>query len=329
MSELQSQTTSTAERSKMMEILRRLREEENIGQELEEGEDPGNMEERLAGLDLDAEDPDVVWQRLTKSEQVQFQKAVSSGHLASLLPVHTPWWQLRKPAVVIDEAVGADHENLFPDLLPDLPPLHTLVKGGKVSPIVRYNILNVLYAYAYTVRLYNGEHHDLAVEAAQTVLDISRCLSDNASFSLAGDALTHAVTTVQQTQHLASNAEMVFSVMKDVSCILCSPGPSSCCSAPLALSDLHRMLSTASSHLHSQRGFTKERKRSVKMANKKVYFLTVWASENREDLQCLAKVVDIEYETSVASWRTHTEHSHPHDHNRLSSSNPKLITDIS
>ena len=36
-----------------MEILRRLREEENIGQELEEeGEDPGNMEERLAGLDL-------------------------------------------------------------------------------------------------------------------------------------------------------------------------------------------------------------------------------------------------------------------------------------
>ena len=42
-------------------------------------------------------------------------------------------------------------------------------------------------------------------------------------------------------------------------------------------------------------GFTKERKRSVKIANKKVYFLTVWASENREDLQCLTKVVDIEY----------------------------------
>ena len=114
-----------------------------------------------------------------------------------------------------------------------------LSQGGKVSPMVRYNVLNVLYAYAYTVRLYSGEHHDLAVEAAQvsiferthhymcnvhyictciymymylfvstlamcsllqTVLDISSCLSDNASFSLAGDALTHAVTTVQQVQ---------------------------------------------------------------------------------------------------------------------------------
>ena len=36
-----------------------------------------------------------------------------------------------------------------------------------MSPIVRYSVLNVLYAYAYTVRLYNGDHHDLAVDAAQ------------------------------------------------------------------------------------------------------------------------------------------------------------------
>ena len=46
---------SAAERSKMMDILRRVREEEDVGQELqegEEGEDPGNLENRLAGLDL-------------------------------------------------------------------------------------------------------------------------------------------------------------------------------------------------------------------------------------------------------------------------------------
>ena len=38
-----------------MDILRRVREEEDVGQELqegEEGEDPGNLENRLAGLDL-------------------------------------------------------------------------------------------------------------------------------------------------------------------------------------------------------------------------------------------------------------------------------------
>ena len=54
-------------------------------------------------------------------------------------------------------------------------------------------------------------------------------------------------------------------------------------------------------------GFTKEHKKSVKMASKKVYFLTVWASENREDLQSLGKVVDIEYgkRCLCVSWCTH------------------------
>ena len=37
--------------------------------------------------------------------------------------------------------------------------------------MIRYNILNVLYAYAYTVRVYSGEHHDLAVEAAQVSIE--------------------------------------------------------------------------------------------------------------------------------------------------------------
>ena len=35
----------------------------------------------------------------------------------------------------------------------------------------------------------------------------------------------------------------------------------------------------------------------MQMASKKVYFLTVWASENVNDLQCLARLVDIEHGT--------------------------------
>lgn len=41
-------------------------------------------------------------------------------------------------------------------------------------------------------------------------------------------------------------------------------------------------------------GFKKEYK-SLQMASKKVYFLTVWAAQNKEDLEGLARVVDIEY----------------------------------
>ena len=48
--------------------------------------------------------------------------------------------------------------------------------------------------------------------------------------------------------------------------------------------------------------FTGSRKdyQSVKMACKKVYFLTIWALHNIDDLQCLARIVDIEHGMIVA-----------------------------
>ena len=45
--------------------------------------------------------------------------------------------------------------------------LSCFLKGATVSPCVCYSILNVLYAYAYIVRLYNGDHLELAVQASQ------------------------------------------------------------------------------------------------------------------------------------------------------------------
>ncbi len=36
-----------------------------------------------------------------------------------------------------------------------------------VSPCVKYSVLNVLYSYVYTVRLFNGGHSDLPLQAAQ------------------------------------------------------------------------------------------------------------------------------------------------------------------
>ncbi|CAI8027408.1 hypothetical protein GBAR_LOCUS15686 [Geodia barretti] len=93
MTELQSQKISTAEKSKMMEILRRAGEE---GMEEEEGGEGecATLEERLAGVDLDAESPEAVWNKLSRSEQEQFRAAMASGHLSSLIPLHTPWWRV-------------------------------------------------------------------------------------------------------------------------------------------------------------------------------------------------------------------------------------------
>ena len=52
---------------------------------------------------------------------------------------------------------------------------HSIFQSGNVSPCLRYNILNVLYAYVYTVRLFNGDHHELCVQASQ----VSRSVIQN------------------------------------------------------------------------------------------------------------------------------------------------------
>ena len=36
-----------------------------------------------------------------------------------------------------------------------------------VSPCVAHNIINILYSYAYTVRLYNCGHHDIPAQSAK------------------------------------------------------------------------------------------------------------------------------------------------------------------
>lgn len=79
------------------------------------------------------------------------------------------------------------------------------------------------------------------------------------------------------------------------------------------------------------------------MACKKVYFLTVWAVQNVKDLQCLARLVDIEHGkllvmsvcvdirvcmfysgTSRKSWKPVSTHLHPSD-----TTKSELITEIS
>ena len=60
--------------------------------------------------------------------------------------------------------------------------------------------------------------------------------------------------SLSQAKHICSDGEMALSVLEDVSCILCGPEPLSHCTAPYALSDLHRMLTSAETQLHTQRG---------------------------------------------------------------------------
>ncbi|KAL5500280.1 hypothetical protein EMCRGX_G011811 [Ephydatia muelleri] len=305
--ELQQMKGSGEERRHVMETLMRMQE----GGEDDQNEDHvATLEERVSGLDLDR-DLDQVWQCLTPSEQQQFNQLVQSGHVGHLFSLYLPWWETFTPVVdMTEQSSSSSSSSQKPSVLSGLPLLSSLVKDAKVSHSMLYNTLNALYAYAYVVRLYNGDHMELAMQASQAVLDISGTLSSNAVFCAVRDALSVAVTTVQQFQRkdLFMSLESSISVMRDVAHLLCHP-TSHTCQVPEALSDLHQLLdrAKAASKAEGEKPDTRNSVKQLHRVAKKVFFFVVWSSEHAEELASLSDVVLLEYETSLQELNTYLE----------------------
>ena len=67
------------------------------------------------------------------------------------------------------------------------------------SPCVKYNVLNVLAAYCYTARFYNGEIQSTPSESSSTLVNLSSNLSHNHTFesaAMAVEAVAHEAMNV-------------------------------------------------------------------------------------------------------------------------------------
>lgn len=52
-----------------------------------------DLSERIQNIDLD--DSDEVWSRLTEQEKLEFNAILNSGDLTDLIPEYEPWWNKR------------------------------------------------------------------------------------------------------------------------------------------------------------------------------------------------------------------------------------------
>jgi len=115
------------------------------------------------------------------------------------------------------------------------------------------NILNVLTAYAWIVRLFNGDHHDSCMDAAEALLTLSTVLSANANFEEATIAVETPKMLTQNHLWLMESEEFAASVKDDVRIMLQGPSNSinitEASNNPTyyicaALSDIHHLLNT-------------------------------------------------------------------------------------
>uniref|UniRef100_H3AFL9 Zinc finger HIT-type containing 2 n=2 Tax=Latimeria chalumnae TaxID=7897 RepID=H3AFL9_LATCH len=179
-----------------------------------------------------------------------------------------------------------------------IPPLGSLTRNP--SPLVRFSVVNVLYSYAFCLKLYNGDisQSSLAEEFAEAVLDVSAVLNSSRVFNSTAEALHSATEAVQAGRH-GSGPQGVIGAILAVAHILSGESRSKSHQYALAaLSHLGKLLGKVRKRWqHDQ----KDGYQTLFRARKKCEFLLAWANQNRDVLTLLCVEVRQEYKDSLAN----------------------------
>jgi hypothetical protein len=166
-------------KKKMLEILKRnhLNDEEDSELDSDDEDDVADITNRLAGVDLD--NADQVWEKLTEDEQQEFIAFLKSEDVTKLIPSWDPWWLHRSKNV---EEVNSSQE--YKSKCPQIVKIKNFRDISKRDPAncVKYNLVNVLAAYAFATRYFNGEYYDFYKEVVSCVVALSLCLKVNQNF---------------------------------------------------------------------------------------------------------------------------------------------------
>lgn len=259
--ELQHRKATPEETKRMMDILKREREElerEERGED-EDDEDEqgggGNGETDLtAGLDqLDLEN--LCLDDLTPAQQRDFERAVVDGRLGNAIEAWTPWWEARD---VVQDRMS------IPE---DIPPLAALTKSAP-NPVLVAHATDLLFAFAYSMRRHNGELQESAASMAQMSWDLSGVLQGGMLPETPAVALMACLEQARNPQ-LFNSTGFSLGVLKDLGAI-CQVEDGSLITR--AFAELHGIHAAALPLVRKPRA-----KRTA--AVKKLFFFVAWAKE--------------------------------------------------
>lgn len=219
-------------RRKALEAIQRLENAEaGAASELDsdDDDDAAPLSARLEGVSLD--DPDRVWGALGDGERAEFHRLIETGQIQKLLPEFVPWWAQRPKNPIIDEVVAGavgDAQSAYklscPSVdLASIPPLSSLLRSKPPSPLVKFAVLNVLYAYVYAVRLYGGDVSSSSVGLSGLAIGLSANLRRGEAFESADVALESAASAANQSPSAFVSFEFSRAAKRDVAAIVRGP----------------------------------------------------------------------------------------------------------
>lgn len=253
---------------------------------------------------------------LSDDEIKRFRQALASGELSKMIEPWTPWWkkpsarsislgpdgsQLIRQVSVEDTATSDPMTDQEPSIneIPEGPewPLPSLKQLTRVepSPLLAVHLVDILYSYCFTLRLYNGDWHSDPLGASTVALSMSKVMGEDAKPETVPEALTACIEeTCSPAYRHTGGFRFAIGLVDDIISILSLGHNALVC----ALSDFHRLIEAGKSMLKADRvGKTANAQSSSKLrgAARKLFFMTCWVNEQPDEAwPPLARIVEVQ-----------------------------------
>lgn len=306
--ELQQLHTDDEVKKKTLDMLKRFHSEDEVDTMDEDGMSldltlpEETMEKILSGSEISYGD-------LPENEKKQFQRFMVSGELSKLIKLWEPWWlspsaktlsltrdgtQLIQPLVKTPNPEN-EQSNSIP-LGPEEPltPVNKLT-STEPSPLLAIHLIDIIYSYCFTLRLYNGDYRSDILGSATVVLSMSSVLGHNMHPETVHEALSLCLeqTCSPEFKHVGG-VKFGIGLFDDVISFLSLGGSALVC----LLSDMQRLIQAAEVEIKLEKLSKSKRvemRSKLKFVEKKIYFIMCWVHEQRVDVwSSLAAIVGAE-----------------------------------
>eukprot|EP00871_Galdieria_phlegrea_P002429 jgi/Galph1/3187/GphlegSOOS_G1827.1 len=213
---LKNTYASSSEKQKMQRILHKYWTDES--EVFEDALNPEEQELLLRQLleELDFEDPEVVFQKLPKNLQTKFRKLIAQGELDDLIEVWKPWWEEDAPFVIevvpqegsskasnsSSQTADSSSENFFGKKPP--------------SPKLKWHLIELCFAYCYTMRLFNGDVLSDSLDSLQCLLTLSKVISEDRRYNTLSEAVNSVIINSLDDLHYSNSRDFSVLIIEDV-----------------------------------------------------------------------------------------------------------------
>lgn len=264
----------------------------------------------LAALNLD--DPNWMSQ-LSANSISKFHRLIASGALDDVYHPWVPWWyrdvitpkiQIIEPEDSIeDDKDDFDENSVFssepapsPPLMTNIPTIKSLTTVTP-SPLLANHALEMMYAYTYTKRMFNGDwDEENSYDAVEMVIILSAVLRENSVYKDLKDALRRPLETSIHNSETFVSTPFSISVLHDVLRIV-SNGH---LFLVAAFSELHDTFMAVTRQETEKTAPRAKPKVTLSQMQKKLLFMTAWANECSKEilpaLQAGVQLVMSEYQ---------------------------------